>query len=205
PEQAAAWARVRSRHACDLGRARSHRARGPRAGAQGSRAGSGPRQAVALHRPGVVAVGHRAGDRRRRRLGGVGHGDDHCRHLPGVCRPAGQQGRMTAPRTTLTTQLRAGLGRVRAIGRGLRTNFFWDANSTDNIAVTLQRWALERPADPFLSFEGRRWTVGAFDAEVNRHARAWRALGLAAGDVVALVLENRPAFLFHFYALAKLG
>lgn len=112
---------------------------------------------------------------------------------------------MTAPRTTLTTQLRAGLGRVRAIGRGLRTNFFWDANSTDNIAVTLQRWALERPADPFLSFEGRRWTVGAFDAEVNRHARAWRALGLEAGDVVALVLENRPAFLFHFYALAKLG
>jgi acyl-CoA synthetase (AMP-forming)/AMP-acid ligase II len=95
--------------------------------------------------------------------------------------------------------------RGRAVLRGMRTNFFWDPNSNDNIPLELQRWASERPGDPFLSFEGRRWTVGAFDAEVNRHARAWRGLGLEPGDVVALVLENRPAFLFHFYALAKLG
>jgi fatty-acyl-CoA synthase len=97
------------------------------------------------------------------------------------------------------------LGRARAAARGMRTNFFWDPESTDNVPLALQRWASERPGDPFLSFEGRRWTVGTFDAEVNRHARAWRGLGIRSGDVVALMLENRPAFLFHFYALAKLG
>jgi acyl-CoA synthetase (AMP-forming)/AMP-acid ligase II len=95
--------------------------------------------------------------------------------------------------------------RTRAILRGARTNFFWDPNSYENIPLALQRWASERPHDPFLSFEGRTWTVGSFDAEVNRHARAWRDLGLVPGQVVALLLENRPAFLFHFYALAKLG
>ncbi|PRQ10088.1 long-chain-acyl-CoA synthetase [Enhygromyxa salina] len=97
------------------------------------------------------------------------------------------------------------LTRTRAILKGARTNFFWDPDSHQNIPLELQRWAAERPHDRFLSFEGREWTIGSFDAEVNRHARAWRELGLARGQVVALLLDNRPAFLFHFYALAKLG
>ena len=62
------------------------------------------------------------------------------------------------------------LARGRTLLRGLRTNFFWDPDSTDNIPVALQRWAAERPHDPYLSFEGRHWTIGAFDAGVNRHA-----------------------------------
>ena len=95
--------------------------------------------------------------------------------------------------------------RTRASLGGLWTNFFWDPESCETIPLELQRWASERPHDPFLSFEGRHWTIGSFDAEVNRHARAWRKLELEPGAVVALILENRPAFLFHFYALAKLG
>lgn len=95
--------------------------------------------------------------------------------------------------------------RGRGLLRALWTNFFWSPDSTDNIPAALQRWARERPDDPYLSFEGRRWTIGAFDAEVNRHARAWRELGVEPGEVVAIALDNRPAFLFHFYALGKLG
>lgn len=85
------------------------------------------------------------------------------------------------------------------------TNFAWQPESTDSVVGALQRWADERPDDPFLLFEGRRWTIAAFDRAVNRHARAWREIGIAAGEVVALVLGNRPAFLAHFYGLAKLG
>jgi acyl-CoA synthetase (AMP-forming)/AMP-acid ligase II len=105
----------------------------------------------------------------------------------------------------VTSLLRRTFKRVRAIARGLETNFFWDPESHENMPLALQRWAAERPSDPFLLFEGRRWTVGAFDAAVNRHARAWRELGVERGHVVALVLDNRPAFLMHFYALGKLG
>jgi acyl-CoA synthetase (AMP-forming)/AMP-acid ligase II len=107
--------------------------------------------------------------------------------------------------TEVSALLRQSVRRTRAIVRGLATNFFWDPNSRENIPLALQRWASERPGDPFLLFEGRRWTVGAFDAEVNRHARAWRDLGVESGQVVALILDNRPAFLIHFYALGKLG
>ncbi|WP_157595750.1 long-chain-acyl-CoA synthetase [Plesiocystis pacifica] len=112
---------------------------------------------------------------------------------------------MSEPRAGLLARLRQALARTEAMGRGLETNFFWDPNSTQTIALELQRWALERPGDPFLTFEDRRWTVGSFDAAVNRHARAWRRAGVVAGETVALVLENRPAYLFHYYALAKLG
>lgn len=105
----------------------------------------------------------------------------------------------------LRSALRRTIKRAGAIARGLETNFRWDPDSHDNVPLALQRWASERPGDPFLLFEGRRWTVAAFDAEVNRHARAWRELGLESGQVVALLLDNRPAFLFHFYALGKLG
>ncbi|PRQ04766.1 Long-chain-fatty-acid--CoA ligase [Enhygromyxa salina] len=112
---------------------------------------------------------------------------------------------MTDSSQTLSALLRQSATRARAVLRGLRTNFFWDPSSCDNIPRELQRWAAERPNDPFLSFEGRQWTVGSFDAEVNRHARAWRELDCDPGQVVALVMENRPAFLFHFYALGKLG
>lgn len=100
---------------------------------------------------------------------------------------------------------REGLAKAESLARGVWTNFFWDPASTDNIPRALQRWAEAAPHDPFLRFEGRRWTVGAFDGEVNRCARAWRELGLEPGECVALLLDNRPAFLVHFYALAKLG
>ena len=107
--------------------------------------------------------------------------------------------------TEVASLLRRTLARARAIARGLETNFFWDPESHENIPLALQRWAAERPHDPFLLFEGRRWTVGAFDAAVNRHARVWRDLGVERGHAVALMLDNRPAFLMHFYALGKLG
>jgi acyl-CoA synthetase (AMP-forming)/AMP-acid ligase II len=105
----------------------------------------------------------------------------------------------------LLSLAREGLAKAESLARAAWTNFFWDPDSTDNIPRALQRWAETAPHDAFLTFEDRRWTVGAFDAEVNRHARAWRELGLEAGECVALLLDNRPAFLFHFYGLAKLG
>ncbi|KIG17828.1 Acetoacetyl-CoA synthetase [Enhygromyxa salina] len=112
---------------------------------------------------------------------------------------------MSDTKRDLSALLGQAVTRTRAIIKAARTNFFWDPDSHQNIPLELQRWAAERPHDRFLSFEGREWTIAAFDAEVNRHARAWRSLDLRPGQVVALVLENRPAFLFHFYALAKLG
>jgi len=81
----------------------------------------------------------------------------------------------------------------------------WDPDSNQTLALQLEQWAHTQPADPLLWFEGRSWSVSAFNAAVNQHAHAYQALGLGRGDVVALLCDNRPAYLFHCYALAKLG
>jgi fatty-acyl-CoA synthase len=57
----------------------------------------------------------------------------------------------------------------------------------------------------FLHYEGRRTSYGELNAEANRVAHVARAEGVRCGDVVALVMENRPAFLSSWIGLAKLG
>lgn len=63
---------------------------------------------------------------------------------------------------------------------------------------------------PFLIFEpaGGRWSefsYRAFAAMVGRAANALKALGIGAGDRVALFMGNRPEFLVHLFAAQRLG
>ena len=73
------------------------------------------------------------------------------------------------------------------------------------LATDLERHAQRRPAHIFLRYEQQQFSYAQANALVNRHAHAYRALGIGRGDVVALMLDNRPAFLWHFFALQKLG
>jgi acyl-CoA synthetase (AMP-forming)/AMP-acid ligase II len=77
--------------------------------------------------------------------------------------------------------------------------------SHDTLAWQLQQRAADRPNDPFLFFEGERYDYAQANRLINRHVHAYRALGIAKADVVALGLENRPEFLWHLFALHKLG
>jgi len=61
------------------------------------------------------------------------------------------------------------------------------------------------PAKVFLRFEDQQYTYSEANEIVNRHAHAYRELGIRHGDVVALIIENRPEFLFHLLGLHKLG
>lgn len=88
---------------------------------------------------------------------------------------------------------------------GLSAFFLWKNDSNRTLALELEQWAAERPHDPFLWFEDRTWTIGEVNDQVNRRANAYRGLGLRAGDAVALMMDNRPAFIFHLYGLAKIG
>ena len=50
------------------------------------------------------------------------------------------------------------------------------------------RWS----AREALTFEGQRWSFAQLRTEVDRTARAFIALGMQAGDRVALWMPNRP-------------
>jgi acyl-CoA synthetase (AMP-forming)/AMP-acid ligase II len=82
---------------------------------------------------------------------------------------------------------------------------FFSVDSHETLAWQLQRRAAEHPHDTFLFFEAERYSYAQANAQINRHAYAYRALGIGKGDVVALAIENRPEFLWHLFALHKLG
>ncbi|MBV8250082.1 MAG: AMP-binding protein, partial [Comamonas sp.] len=57
----------------------------------------------------------------------------------------------------------------------------------------------------FLTEGDVRYTYAQFNQRANQVARALRAQGVNKGDVVAMAIENRAAFFFAWFGIAKLG
>ncbi|HWQ74311.1 MAG TPA: long-chain-acyl-CoA synthetase [Syntrophomonas sp.] len=74
-----------------------------------------------------------------------------------------------------------------------------------SLGSELEYQAATRPDHPILIFEERVITYREFNALANRYANHFAALGLQKGDVVALLMENRPEFLIAASGLSKLG
>src|SRR6185503_4332344 len=68
---------------------------------------------------------------------------------------------------------------------------------------------LERNADrvadgPAILFEDERYTWAEFDGRANAYARFLAARGVGPGDSVALLMDNRPEYLFTLMGLSKI-
>ncbi|HWU26756.1 MAG TPA: long-chain-acyl-CoA synthetase [Rhizomicrobium sp.] len=66
-------------------------------------------------------------------------------------------------------------------------------------------FAKKTPSAPVIYFEGRTINYGDLDAASNRYARWARQSGIGKGEVVALLMENRPEYLFAWLGLLKAG
>lgn len=62
-----------------------------------------------------------------------------------------------------------------------------------------------REDQPFVLFEGRSVSYGEYNREANRIAHWGLEQGLHEGDVVALLMQNRPEYLSVWAGLAKIG
>lgn len=78
-------------------------------------------------------------------------------------------------------------------------------DSTRTVGDLLEERAATQPDRIFLHFEDRRVTYADFNAAANRVAHWALAQGLRRGDRVALMMHNRPEYLFAWAGLAKLG
>ena len=74
-----------------------------------------------------------------------------------------------------------------------------------SVADMLEERARDAAQCSFIVFEGRAVSFAQLNASANRLAHAALAAGLAPGDVVALMMDNRPEFPMVWLALAKVG
>ena len=76
-------------------------------------------------------------------------------------------------------------------------------------ADTLSRWlmraAAKAPAAPAIAGDGRSLTYGELAVRVAALAGGLKALGLGPGDVVAVQLPNRAAYLVSYLAICAIG
>lgn len=78
-------------------------------------------------------------------------------------------------------------------------------NNALTAADLIEHWARETPDKEAIVFEGHSYTYAQYNAEGDRYAQWALAQGLSKDDVVALLMENRPEFLFAWLGMAKVG
>ncbi|WP_280271730.1 long-chain-acyl-CoA synthetase [Nocardia wallacei] len=74
-----------------------------------------------------------------------------------------------------------------------------------SVGLYFQRAARRNPLRPFIRFEGREYSYLDANAEVNRYASVLAERGVQRGDVVGVLMTNRPETLFVVLATVKLG
>ncbi|MFO1466113.1 MAG: AMP-binding protein [Steroidobacteraceae bacterium] len=107
----------------------------------------------------------------------------------------GMQDHATVPREVTLQRMMRGISLVASHRR--------DQEYT--VADRLEERARDSADRPFIIFEGRTVTFGEMNALVNRVAHAALAAGLKRGDVVALMMDNRPEYPMVWLGLAKVG
>jgi long-chain acyl-CoA synthetase len=76
---------------------------------------------------------------------------------------------------------------------------------SQSLVAMLERSVAEAGSHPAMEFFGRRTTYTELGDQVDRVAEGLRALGVRAGDRVALILPNCPQHVVAFYAVLRLG
>jgi acyl-CoA synthetase (AMP-forming)/AMP-acid ligase II len=71
-------------------------------------------------------------------------------------------------------------------------------------AKLLQRWARRTPHGLALAFEDERFTWSEVNDRANQYAAWFTAQGIGPSDVVALLMDNRPDYVFIVMALSKI-
>lgn len=94
---------------------------------------------------------------------------------------------------------------IRSVGRTLYRMRHVKADSPVTIADIVEGFARDKPANAALLYEDETLTYRDLDQASNRYANWARVLGVGRGDVVALLMENRPDYIAAWLGLVKLG
>jgi citronellyl-CoA synthetase len=129
----------------------------------------------------------------------------HAPDLKTVLNMARELGKLAAHREDVRDRARMIGKKLPKIVQGLRYVFKKDKNEPLSIGHFIERNASTMPTGTALLYENRRYTHREMHEVSNRWAHALSARGIAKGDVVAVLLENRPELLFAVAGIVKLG
>jgi len=105
----------------------------------------------------------------------------------------------------ITERVRTGLVELRANAKVYRNIRKLLPSAKYSPAKFLQLWAERTPNNQALRFEDERYTWAEVNAKANQYAAFFWREGVRAGNVVALLMTNRPDFLFSILGLSKVG
>jgi len=71
--------------------------------------------------------------------------------------------------------------------------------------VLVRQWAKKQPAQLAIAYENERFNWLEVNDRSNQYAAWFIERGIRRGDVVALIMDNRPDFLFIISGLSKIG
>ncbi len=89
--------------------------------------------------------------------------------------------------------------------KGLRISADTDPNKTVGLGWAFEQATRRNPHGPAVLYHEQRYTYAQFNQWANRIAHYFLGQGFAKGDVVALLMENRPELLATATGLAKIG
>jgi fatty-acyl-CoA synthase len=101
--------------------------------------------------------------------------------------------------------LREYIDEARTLGRVLSRVIRYRPTGKRSVPELLEARASEYPTRTAILFGDERFTYGDWNAQSNRVAHWALGQGLRRGDVVALLMDNRPEYLFVWSGLSKLG
>ncbi|MGH0030423.1 MAG: long-chain-acyl-CoA synthetase [Myxococcota bacterium] len=101
-------------------------------------------------------------------------------------------------------RLETRLAEARAVARMLPVLVRARPGSTWSLSRLLLERAERQPHDTALAYGDTRLSWREVDAAVNRSARALQQAGVAPGDTVALLMDNRPEYVVTATALSRL-
>ncbi len=94
---------------------------------------------------------------------------------------------------------------ISSIGRSLFRLRHTKPDSHRTITEIVEEWGRNRPNNIALLYQDQTHTYAALNAHANRYARWAMDQGVKKGNVVVLLMENRPEYLFAWLGIVKLG
>jgi len=104
--------------------------------------------------------------------------------------------------------LKGTIGILPDIGRILKGIYYLASAKADkysSLGLVFEKRAKQQPNKCFLKYEDRSYTYGEFNTWANQISHHLASQGIKSGDIVSLMMENRPETIACVLAITKLG